>query len=152
MLKILTFTVPDTASTTTIDTSNALTGLDAVDSMLIVADLVGATGGTLNLYLQVASGSEASPTWVDYLAFAQLASGASATTKVYAVSRHAQQTTATTVAVGDTPALAAGSIVGGDFGERMRLVARTGSGVTAGCTITIRLIGSNTSRRTWGRN
>ncbi len=153
MIRTLGFTVPATASTTTLDTSGILSGLDAIDSMLIVASLVGVTGGTLNLYLQVSDSVDAagSPVWIDYLAFTQLADGASSVVKAYSVSRHAQQLTATTVGIGDTPALAAGTILGGDFGERMRLVAVTGSGVTVGCVIAIRLIGSRVARRTWGR-
>jgi hypothetical protein len=142
-----TFAVPATASTTTLDTSNALSGLHVFDSMLIVASLVGVTGGTLNVRLQVASGSETTPTWVDYLSYAQLADGAAALTVAYSVSRQAQLLTATAVAVGDVPALAAGTILGGDFGERMRIVTTTGSGVTLGANITIRLIGSPSRRR-----
>jgi hypothetical protein len=153
VIKTLAFVVPATASTTTLDASGVLSGLDAVDSLLIVMSMVGVTGGTLNLYLQVSDSvdSAGSPVWVDYLAPAQLADGAAAVVKAYSVSRFAQQTTAITVGVGDVPALAAGSIVGGDFGERMRLVAVTGVGVSIGCTITIRLIGSRVARRTWGR-
>jgi len=45
MYKIATVTVPGTASTTTVHAGATLDGLGAVDSMLIVASLVGVTGG-----------------------------------------------------------------------------------------------------------
>lgn len=147
MIKSATLTVPATASTTTREGGKALDGLGAFDSLLIVATLVSCTGGTLDVYLQVASDNEDTPTWVDYAHFAQIAGAASTVTKAISVSRHAQQLTATTVGVGDTPALAANTFLGGDFGERMRIVAVTGAGVSAGCDITVRVIGSAPKRR-----
>lgn len=144
MYKIATVTVPAAASTTTIHTP-VLDGLDVVDSMVILANLVGVTGGTLDVYLQVAPKEEA--IWMDYAHFTQLGDGAAAITRAWSVTRFAQVTSIATVARGDVPALAANTILGGDFGERMRIITVTGAGVSVGADITIRLIGSQVKRR-----
>lgn len=145
MYKIATVTVPGTASTTTVHAGATLDGLGAVDSMLIVASLVGVTGGTLDVYLQVAPNE--ADVWVDFAHFAQLADGAAAITRAWSVTRHAQVTSVATLAVGNVPALAANTVLGGDFGERMRVVTVTGTGVSVGADITIRLIGSAVKNR-----
>jgi len=145
MYKIATVTVPGTASTTTVHAGATLDGLGAVDSMLIVASLVGVTGGTLDVYLQVAPNE--ADVWVDVAHFAQLAGGASAIIRSFALSRSGQVTTLATVGMNGTPALAANTVLGGDFGERMRVVTVTGTGVSQGADITIRLIGSAVKNR-----
>lgn len=145
MYKIATVTVPGTASTTTVHAGATLDGLGAVDSMLIVASLVGVTGGTLDVYLQVAPNE--ADVWVDVAHFAQLAGGASAIIRSFALSRSGQVTTLATVGMNGTPALAANTVLGGDFGERMRVVTVTGAGVSQGADITIRLIGSAVKNR-----
>jgi hypothetical protein len=145
MYKISTCTVPAAASTTTIHSDDMIDGLDVVDSMIILADLVGVTGGTLDVYLQVAP--KEADIWMDYAHFTQLGAGAAAITRAWSVTRFAQVTSVATVARGDVPALAANTILGGDFGERMRVITVTGGGVSAGADITIRLIGSEVKRR-----
>lgn len=145
MYKIATVTVPGTASTTTVHAGAGLDGLGAVDSILIVASLVGVTGGTLDVYLQVAPNE--ADVWVDVAHFAQLAGGASAIIRSFALSRSGQVTTLATVGMNGTPALAANTVLGGDFGERMRVVTVTGTGVSQGADITIRLIGSAVKNR-----
>lgn len=144
MIKTLTETSP-ASSGTTVSTARALYGLDAFDSIMIVAVLQGATGDTLDVYLQVSEND--STLWVDYAHFPQIAAGAAATTRVWTVSRHAQGLSLTTVGTGNTPALAANTIVGGDFGERMRVVFVAGASTSAGASQTIHLIGSASKRR-----
>lgn len=124
--------------------AGVLDGLDVVDSLLIVLEQRGVTGGTLDLFLQVAP--KEADVWVDYLRPAQLADGAAAVTRAYAVTRHAQQLTVATTDIGDTPSMAAG-IIGGDFGERIRVVHVVGAGASVGAAQTVHLIGSETKRR-----
>lgn len=146
MIKTLTVTSPAAESTAA---SGEIRGLDALDAMRIVAIIQGGTGGTLDITMQIASGptENDSPVWVDYLAFAQLADGAAQITRTVAVSRAAQQTTLTAVAVGNTPALAANTVLGGDFGERCRFVMTAGAGTSAGKAQTFHIIGSASKRR-----
>lgn len=107
-----------------------VTGLGAYRSLSVYANLQGATGGTLDVYLQYSP--DGGTTWVDYTHYAQLAAAAAATALVFAVSRAGQQTTITTVGTGLTPALAADTVVGGGWGDRLRVVFVAGSGTTAG--------------------
>lgn len=117
----------------------AATGLGPFSTMSVVAQLVGATGGTLDLYLQ--GSSDGGTTWFDVAHYTQLAAAASAVDKVFALSKGGQQTTITTTGVGTTAApgvaLAAGTVVGGDWGDRLRLVEVAGSGTSAGAAIII---------------
>lgn len=116
----------------------AVTGLGPFKTASIVAQLIGATGGTLDLYLQ--GSSDGGTTWYDIAHFAQLASGAGALNKVFSISKGAI-TALTTTGIGTltTPAvgLAAATVVSGDFGDRIRLVEVTGAGASAGAAIVI---------------
>ena len=116
--------------------------IDATESLDVCAQLVGATGGTLDLYLQTSP--DAGTTWFDYAHLAQLAAGAAASSVRFGVSRYAQALTPVVVGKNLTPALAAATVVGGPFGDRMRLVAVAGAGTTAGATITFQLRGQGT--------
>lgn len=110
------------------------------DSLYIYAELTGATGGTLDVYLQVSP--DQGTTWVDYAHFAQIAGGAAVIKRVWCVSRGAQQTTVTTVGSGTSPALAANTIIGGEFGDRMRVVYVAGAGTSAGAAQVITILGT----------
>lgn len=113
--------------------------LQNYDSLTIRATLTGATGGTLDVYLQTSvDGSE----WVDYIHFAQIAAAAAAVTKVVVVSRAGQQAAITTVGTNTSPALAANAVVGGDFGNQMRVLFVAGAGTSAGAVQTIRITGA----------
>lgn len=115
---------------------------EAPESLDVNADLIGATGGPLNLYLQTST--DLGATWYDYAAFPQLAAGALASTVRFGVTR-TQNSAGSFVTVGKglpatvAAALAAGTIVGGPFGDRMRLYAIAGAATTAGAIITVRL-------------
>jgi cellobiose phosphorylase len=56
---------------------------------------------------------------------------------VWNVSKSAQQTTLATVGTGTSPALTANSILGGDWGDRLRTLMVAGSGTSAGAAQTI---------------
>lgn len=137
-------TTPAAASTAVVGA--AVTGLDDYDALQIVASLVGATGGTLDVYLQT-NPSQDGATWVDYAHFAQLASGASALTVGLSVSLIGQQLTATTLGKNLTPALSAGACLGGVWGRSMRAVAVAGAGTSAGAAISIAITGQSPRKR-----
>jgi hypothetical protein len=121
------------------------TFLDAVESLDVNAQLVGATGGVLDLYLQTSP--DGGTTWFDYAHFAQLAAGAAAIKVRFGVARHGQQLTIATVGTGLTPALAVATVVGGPFGDRMRLVAVAGASTSAGAAITIQIRAQSVNRQ-----
>ena len=110
----------------------AITWLDRYDVVRIAADLAGATGGPLDVYLQTSPNGGAN--WYDYAHFTQLAAGAAAT-RFFVVPTPSN----TISAVGKdlVPALAANTCVGGHPGERMRVVAVAGALTTAGAVATV---------------
>jgi len=109
---------------------------DAVEGICVVATLTGATGGTLDVYLQTTYDGT---TWVDFAHFAQLAGGAAATIKAFAVTRGATQATITTVGVNGAPALAANTVLSGMLGKSIRAVYTAGAGTAAGAAQVIRI-------------
>lgn len=136
---VITGTSP--ASATTDVVGNIVGGLQIYDSLQIIAMIQGGTGGTLDLYLQT---SVDGTNWYDYVHFAQLADGAAALTRYLSVSRAGQVTTLTAIGSGTSPALAANTVLGGDFGTRLRLLAVAGAGTSAGASQTIVINGTRT--------
>lgn len=132
----ITGTSPSSATTAVLGSSAGM--LQNYDAIRVVATLRGATGGTLDVYLQ---SSVDGSTWYDYAHFPQLADGASSVKYAFSVSRHAQQTSILTIGAGTSPALAANSVVGGDFGNQMRAVCVAGVGTSAGAVQTITITG-----------
>lgn len=130
----LSSTSPASATTTA---GTAVTGLGGYRSMSVYAKLTGATGGTLDVYLQYSP--DGGTTWVDYAHFPQISAGASAIYRVWNVSKSAQQTSLATVGTGTSPALSANSILGGDWGDRLRTVMVAGAGTSAGAAQTLLL-------------
>lgn len=137
-----TFTISDTTPATASTAIGGIArGLDAYDAFLIDADLVGATGGTLDVYLQR---KVAPDTWRDWLHFTQLTAGNAAV-------RHSVSTapgisnTIVVVGIGTdstaTPALAANTFIGGHPGEAVRAVYVAGASTSAGAAVTIRIRG-----------
>jgi len=106
--------------------------------LLIVASLTGATGGALDVYLQVTD--DGGTTWWDYAHFAQKTAGSALTHHMFAVSRSQQVLTITAIGKDLTPALAVNTVVGGQFGRKMRLLFVAGAGTSAGASQTVRLI------------
>lgn len=133
----MTVTSANTA-TTAVGTVLAV-GLDECESLTIIGALVGHTGGTLDVYIQTSF--DAGTTWYDYAHFTQLASGAAAIRYGWHVSRATGQTTVLTLGTGSTVALAAGAILGGGWGNQMRLVTVGGVGTSAGAAQTVHIIG-----------
>lgn len=129
------------ASATTAQIGNHVGGLQIYDSLQIVATIRGGTGGTLDLYLQT---SVDGAIWYDYAHYVQFADGAAVITRYCSVSRYSQVTTLTAIGSDLTPALAANTVLGGDFGQRIRLIGTAGAGTTAGTTQTIKILGTRT--------
>jgi hypothetical protein len=128
-------TTPAAASTAIGD---VIVGLGNYDSLQIVADLVGATGGTLDVYLQTSP--DGGTTWYDYAHFPQLLAAAAAIRYMVNVS---SRTTSSIVVVGKgtTPALALNTVVGGTWGDRLRALYVAGAATSAGAAITISIVG-----------
>ena len=134
----ITGTTPSSATTAIVGSN--VGGLTAFDWFTIDADLVGATGGTLDVYLQRKVDTNV---WADWVHFPQLAAGASAVR--YTIPSGADKTIVPvgvgTDALPGTPALATNTFVGGHPGEALRCVAVAGASTSAGAAITIRITG-----------
>lgn len=135
----ITGTTPSAPSTAVV--GSAITGLGTFESLDIVATIQGATGGVLDLYLQTSP--DGGTTWVDYIHFTQLTVAQASSTKRTTVSHGVQSAAITAVGTGLTPSLTAGTVVGGAFGDRMRLVAVAGASTTAGAVQTILISGKS---------
>lgn len=122
-----TLVVPSTASTTTVGAAFSVT--PKFNYMGLIANLVGHTGGTLDVYLQ--DSPDGGTTWFDCVHFTQLAAGVS---RVERAGVQASGGTLATIGQGTLAApgvaLAAGSVAGGPWASLMRLVAVTGSGTS----------------------
>lgn len=137
--KTVTVTSPASASTVV---STEIGGVDKFDEAMLEASLLGATGGTLDVYLQQYDGVD----WWDYAHFAQLAAGAAAVNYALPITRKSQRTAPIVVGKNGTPALAAAACVGGDFGDRFRIVFVAGAGTSLGAAQTIKVVGTQLSR------
>lgn len=136
----ITGTSPGSASTAIV--GGVAAGLEGYDEVRIDADLVGATGGTLDVYLQrlVAAAAEVTGgVWVDWLHFPQLAAGAAAIR--YSVSSGAGVVISAvglgTDASAGTPVLAANTSIGGHPGSAVRCVCVAGASTTVGAAIKV---------------
>jgi hypothetical protein len=110
--------------------------LDDCDGIDIVAILVGATGGTLDVYMQAGTPDGA---WWDVVHFTQLSAGHGAVTYKTNISPVALGTAAAPTAIGSglSPALATGTTVQGIGFDRMRLVFVAGASTSAGANIKV---------------
>lgn len=126
---------PSTATTAAV--GGEQDGFSAWQFMSVTATYTGNTGGTLNVYVQRFDASI--DAWVDWIAFPQAADGAAAAT--YVVSPMAAPQDIYTVGTGLTPALAADSFTGGLAGEKLRVIATSGAGTTAGASISVSFVG-----------
>lgn len=139
-MSLRTFTIAETtpAAASTV-VGGVVAGLGNYQFVRIDADLIGATGGTLDVYLQrlIKPGS-----WADWIHFAQLAAGASAI-RYSAIAWHGLSTTITTSNRGTdaTPSvsLAAATFLGGHPGDVVRAVYVAGASTSAGAAISIDL-------------
>ena len=116
--------------------------IDDYESIGIDVDLQGATGGTLDVYIQ--QSPDQGLTWYDVVHFPQLAAGAPPVSYSAPISQATN--TAQTILVGKNlaPALGlvsgiVGAVVNGAFSDRMRLVMVAGAGTSAGAPVVVRL-------------
>lgn len=117
----------------------------AEDDFVIEAHLAGATGGTLDVYIQETWDVDyngavlSSAVWSDVAHFTQLAAAAPAV--VYRVGA-AHDSTIQAVGTGSTAspgvALAAGKFCGAPWGPMIRIVCVAGASTTAGASISIK--------------
>lgn len=118
-------------------------GLESYDDFVVVASLVGATGGTLDIYLQRQVDTNL---WVDWIHFPQLAGGAAAVKYSAAAMPPASATptvvgtSADDVTSGAAPVLAANTVVAGHPGSNVRVVAVAGSGTSVGAAVDVRIM------------
>lgn len=114
--------------------------IDDYESIEVIAELKGATNGTLAVYLQTSP--DGGQTWFDSIAWPSQSSGGA---QVYYQSPLSQATnTSAPIVVGKNlaPALSnssAGTVVNGSFGDRFRLVMVAGSGTSAGASVVVRV-------------
>jgi hypothetical protein len=135
-LFVMTNTSPASASTAV--GAQTITGLDDYDWFEVDGYLQGATGGTLDVYIQR---KVATDTWVDWIHFSQLAAAAAAIKQH--VPPNGTLSGITTIGGGSdaTPgvALAAGSACGCHPGDALRMVFVAGAGTSVGASQTLRV-------------
>ncbi len=129
-------TTPSSATTATV--GSVVSGLGQASEFTITASLVGATGGTLDVYLQRFDG--VLNQWVDWIHFPQLAAAAAAIRYTVTPSKFASGSIVVT-GIGTSPALAANTSVGGHPGDQLRCIATGGASTSAGAAITISILG-----------
>jgi hypothetical protein len=133
----ITATSPATASTAV--AAATVEGLERFNWISIEADLAGATGGTLDVYVQRRLGRDL---WRDWIHFPQLTAGGAAVK--YSVQSGSDADIY--VVGGGTDAspgvaLAADTAVGGHPGSELRVVFVAGSSTSAGAAQTVRVFG-----------
>ena len=116
---------PDTAST--VASVATIKGLGGFDAIVLDAYLQGATGGTLDIYVQRLAPDGTN--WLDYAHFPQLADGAAAQ---WYTAELQPALGINAVGSGTSPSLAANTILGGHPGSEIRLVFVAGTGTSAG--------------------
>ena len=140
---VLTGTSPAAPGTSVIATQY---GLDQFTELVAHVSLIGATGGTLDVYLQSSvnwqagvTGQVGTPAWYDVAHFTQLPAGATALRYIVSMSRGYPLTA--TIAVSNptdgTPTMAANTLLPNILGNALRLIVVAGSLTTAGALITI---------------
>lgn len=140
----ITATSPATA-TTTIVTASRFKGLHRYDWVTVDATLQGATGGTLDVYLQrlvTRDDTTGDEVWADFAHFPQLAAAAAAAHYTFD-----SQPSSGISLVGEGDATTAGvaiavnTVIGGTTGSELRVVFVSGAGTSAGKSQIIRLRG-----------
>jgi hypothetical protein len=136
-LRFKTFEITATspAEETTAAASTTITGLDEYESFTIDAAITGATGGTLDVYVQRKVGAK----WLDWIAFPQ--SAAAAALAHYSVDSAAAQSSPTAVGADAVPALAADTMTVQHPGREVRVLFSAGADTTAGASQTVWITG-----------
>lgn len=117
----------------------ALTNIARCDNVSVIWTSLGATGGPLDLYVQAKDGGG---NWYDVAHFPQVAAAAGASTRQLSISR--VNTKATSTVTGDK-ALAADTVVHGDFGDQLQFVLVAGASTSAGAAQTVSALASRTA-------
>ena len=113
---------------------------DAVD---VIADLKGATNGTLDVYVQISP--DDGITWYDIIKFPQMGAGQAASFYQAPISNATTTNLPISVGKNVTPALGAGGgvsagvVVNGAFSDRMRLMMVAGAGTSLGAAVVVRI-------------
>lgn len=136
--KIITLTATSPASASTAASSTFAGDLSYFNALSFVATLQGATGGTLDVYLQTSF--DDGVTWYDFAHYAQLAAGAAQSRILWHVNRSTAVTAPTTIGTNTTPALAVSTINGGAWGDRIRLLFVAGAGTSVGASQSVSII------------
>lgn len=143
---LITGTSPAAASTAA---GQSVTGLAKFSGLRVEAQLVGATGGTLDVYLQRKIGPNL---WADWVHFPQLAAGASAILYSFAIESVSSATGAITATTsGGTDAVptstgGTGIITNAHPGDMVRAVYVAGASTSAGAAVRIEITGIGPSR------
>ena len=134
LISLVAGTSPAGASTSA--TTSAIKGFGRYKAITILADLLGGTGGTLDVIVEH---SPDGTDWYEYVHFTQLADGATIKTYSYAPGLND-----TIVAVGKnlttTMILTSGNAAGGHWFDQMRIRYVTGSGNSAGAAQIVRVL------------
>ncbi len=116
--------------------SGQFLNLKRFDWFIVDANIQGATGDTLDIYLQ----RDVDGTWVDWYHFAQLSAGASAT-RVMFDSKMSTDIEPVTVGADASPALAVDTLAGAHPGDKVRVYFVPGGSTSSGATQTITITG-----------
>jgi len=119
--------------------------IDDSDALDVFAELVGATGGTLDVYLQVSP--DGGLNWTEAIHFPQLAAGGGAVKYQAPISLFTNITTPVVVGKNLVPALAANTVVNGAYSDRCRLLMVAGGGTSAGAAVKVTV----TAQRSYDR-
>jgi len=131
-------TSPAAAGSATIGTAKSLCGYDAVT---VILEVVGATGGTLDLVLESQWGDDG--TWYNLYRVPQLAAGAAAAT--YQIS-FSLGNTVNAIGKNGALTLATSTPAAGHWGDKVRLYATAGASTSAGAAIVCKIIGHRVLR------
>lgn len=147
----ITFTASDAREALTLplvgptNVGGLLVGLAQESVCVVVADLVGATGGVTDWFIQssVDAKQDGTGTWYDVIHFAQLAAGAASQKFVATICRGFNKIAAAPNVTGDSStgasALAVATIIPDGLGNALRVVAIGGAGTTLGAAQRIKL-------------
>jgi len=127
-------TTPAAAGSAVIKTAKNLGDYDAVT---VILEVVGATGGTLDLVLESAWGTES--TWYSLYRVPQLAADAAAAVYKFTVSLG--NTVNAVGKNGNVTTLTASTPAAGHWGDQIRLYATAGASTSAGAVIVCKIIG-----------
>lgn len=121
--------------------NTAAGGFSVYKSVTFKATITGATGGTLDVYVQHSADNVV---WDDYIHFPQAAAAAAAVSYSY---DPALNDSIVTVGGGTTPALAAGSVAGGHPMDYLRVLYVAGASTSAGAAQSVKVLCTGRSDR-----